>query len=355
MLFIVCWHAVMHGAFGARLVPVVPYSDTLAGEVNLLLLNLLFQLSGVAVDTYVLITGYFLVNARFRWQKVCSVWTQAWFYSALLAGVAALWFPGELSGERLLLSLLPLVPGQDYWFVTAYLGLLVLSPYLAFLATSLGRKEYRNGLLILGMLVLSFSAYLPYGKHYYSPLLLFIFLFFIAGYIRRFRPSFRLWGRECYGTLYLVGCAVLALATTAMEWGMYRQKGDFVFFTPSNRGFSLLLACCLFMWALRFRVRRPWMQQAVRLAPYTFGVYLMHDGVLMRNFLWNKIFVLRNHLGEWWLIPCLLAVVAGVFAACMVVDVVRTRLFRRWPFDVWLFGALTRAGRQVKRLLRDKR
>lgn len=355
MFFIVGWHAVMHGAFGARLVPVVPYADTPMGELNLLLLNLLFYLTGVAVDTYVLITGYFLVNARFRWQKVCSVWTQAWFYSALLVGVAALCFPDELSAERIVLSLLPLVPGQDYWFVTAYLGLLVLSPYLALVATSLGRKEYRNGLLVLGMMVLSFSKYLPYGNHYYSPLLLFIFLFFIAGYIRRFRPSFRLWGKERYGALYLAGCAGLALLTTAAEWGLYRQEGTFVFFTPSNKGFSLPLACCLFLWALRFRVRRLWMRQLVRLAPYTFGVYLMHDGTLMRTFLWDRLFVLRNHLGEWWLVPCLLAVVVGVFAVCAAIDALRAALFRRWPLDVWLFVGLCRVARWGKRLVGGKR
>lgn len=350
MFFIVVWHAVIHGAFGVAMVPETPYADTLTGQFNLLLMNILAYMSGVAVDTYVLITGYFLVSARFRWEKVCRVWTQAWFYSALLAGVAWLFCPERLTADTLVNALLPLVPGQDYWFVTAYIGLLVLSPYLSLLAGQLDRRAYRRGLAVLFVLVVSFCKYLPYGRHYYSPLMLFILLFFLAGYVARFRPMLTFRGQELrYGRLYMAGCLLLALGTTVAEVLVYRRTGHFTLFSPANAGFSLPLASLLFMWALRFRLRHRWQRLLVRLAPFTFGIYLMHDGRLMRTLLWNDWVPLRLYWGCPTLVPRLLAVVVVVFVAGACIDALRALLFRCCPLDEWLMSALRRAAVRLRK------
>ena len=87
----------------------------------------------VAVNCYVLISGYFLINSHsFHWTKVWKLWSTVAFYSLLFYAISV-----DASGHwdlyKTIHYLLP-VRYSIYWFVTAYIGTYLLSPYLARLA-----------------------------------------------------------------------------------------------------------------------------------------------------------------------------------------------------------------------------
>lgn len=84
----------------------------------------------VAANCYVLISGYFLVKAKnFHWSKVGSCGHIRLFMRFslrwLLSYIRAKW---NLAG--IVHSLLP-IRYTMYWFVTAYMGMYILSPYLS--------------------------------------------------------------------------------------------------------------------------------------------------------------------------------------------------------------------------------
>lgn len=108
----------------------------------------------VAVNCYVLISGYFLVKAKnFHWSKVGALWAHTAFY-ALLFTLAAIVYTGKWNLAGIVHSLLP-IRYTMYWFVTAYMGMYILSPYLSRLACHLEKNEYKKFLMILtGLFVL---------------------------------------------------------------------------------------------------------------------------------------------------------------------------------------------------------
>lgn len=97
----------------------------------------------VAVNCYVLISGYFLVTMKnFRWSKVGALWGHTAFYSILFTLIAIL-YTGKWDLVGIVHSALP-IRYSVYWFVTAYMGMYILSPYLSRLACQLEKEEYKK-------------------------------------------------------------------------------------------------------------------------------------------------------------------------------------------------------------------
>ena len=88
----------------------------------------------VAVNVYVLISGYFLSSCTFSFRRVAQVLVQTLFYTVLIPPVLAL--VGVLSWSEVLNpyhiwnSIFPVQSGH-YWFVSAYVVLCLLSPFFS--------------------------------------------------------------------------------------------------------------------------------------------------------------------------------------------------------------------------------
>ena len=116
----------------------------------------------VAVNCYVLISGYFLVKAKaFHWSKVGALWAHTAFY-ALLFTLAAIVYTGKWNLAGIVHSLLP-IRYTMYWFVTAYMGMYILSPYLSRLACHLENKMQIHSTLAVAIPWLGFAYYFSGG------------------------------------------------------------------------------------------------------------------------------------------------------------------------------------------------
>ena len=81
------------------------------------------------------------------------MWAHTAFY-ALLFTLAAIVYTSKWNLAGIVHSLLP-IRYTMYWFVTAYMGMYILSPYLSRLACHLEKNEYKKFLMILtGLFVL---------------------------------------------------------------------------------------------------------------------------------------------------------------------------------------------------------
>ena len=85
----------------------------------------------VAVNCYVLISGYFMCSKSFRLSRVTNIYSQMWFYSiatyVLLVAINGV----DFSKGQLLHSMFPFIYG-NYWFVINYILLLFLFKFFYF-------------------------------------------------------------------------------------------------------------------------------------------------------------------------------------------------------------------------------
>jgi hypothetical protein len=74
----------------------------------------------------------------------------------------------------------------------------------------------------------------------------------------------------------------------------------------------------------------------VVIAPYTFGVYLIHDNNFIRTLLWYKEINIDQYLGSVWLLPMMLGVIVSIFLICALIDFLRSEAFRYFKVDQFI-------------------
>lgn len=96
-------------------------------------------LSWVAVDCFVLLSGWF--GLRLTFKGFVNILFQCLFYAILSIIGASFFMPSVLHFSTIIKIL---YPGAGYWFVAPYLGLMLLSPLLNLFVEKMPRKSLRN-------------------------------------------------------------------------------------------------------------------------------------------------------------------------------------------------------------------
>lgn len=244
----------------------------------------------VAVDCYVLISGYFLVKStNFHWSKVVRLWLQVVFYTILFSFLVY-FYTGHKGSQGIFKMLMP-VYYHVYWFITAYIGMYILSPYLAKFAQSMSQIEYKK-MLIICFFMFSVYAFMqdPFQMKSGYSFAWFIVLFFWGGYLR-------LWGihiTQKKAIALYVGCSILTvlgnklISLSHQYLGLPAKIHGFYGFYQYTSPTVLLAATGLFLFFLQLRVSKELLQKMIlRLSPLAFGVYLIHENPYVRQELWH--------------------------------------------------------------------
>lgn len=300
----------------------------------------------VAANCYVLIAGYFLVKAEWKGKKLLTLVSQILFYSILIPVVCMLLGIGNVrtwSVYEWITAVLPLQM-EHYWFATAYVLLFVLSPVLAAGVRQLSKKQME---IVIGILLIYFCVFKSL-----SPILLatdnygydypwFICLFLIAAYIRLYGSGenglqlgkYRLFtSAKKSGGWYIV--SVFAIFLVSLILGMITARiGKFEYYMNMVYSYNHLLT--LFASVSFFYVFLHWNPKEsrginflCRIAPYTFGVYLIHENVAIRD-LWTGWFGVEKVKDSLLFVPYMVLVIACLFMVCMVIDYIRECIFKK--------------------------
>lgn len=331
MLMVVSLHYYGHGSLiGGQLAD---------GSPNWFLGNLLYPFSLVAVNCFVLLSGYFQCGSRFKLKRVVSTWVQVAVYSVGLYVVVKLLL-GGLSLMELVKSALPVITKQ-YWFVTAYLLMYMVSPFLNCGIAAMGKRlHFMCCCVLLGIFSVAHNLAYIYDFGNIAggyTFLWFCILYIVAAYIRLYvpvEPKHRKWGLLVYGVCALgVGAArfVAHYATTAILGHPMLTS----FFYSYNSILVVPASIGLFMAMRTVKVDGTTGKLIGFFAPLAFGVYLIHDHPAVRPALWS---ILKPYAfaGSVWMVPYGIVCAVGIFLVCCGVEWVRQKLFALLGIQKWL-------------------
>lgn len=110
-----------------------------------------------SVDLFILISGYFLIDrTKVNLNRVLKILVETVFYCFTITVLFYLF--GRTTLYDCLSSLNPMAPTRfNYWFVTKYIGLMLLQPFLSRLAVSLSKVQYKAFLVVFTSVPLKFS------------------------------------------------------------------------------------------------------------------------------------------------------------------------------------------------------
>lgn len=301
---------------------------------------ILESFSIAAVDVYVLISGYFLVETGFRCRRVFSLVLQVMFYTCLLPVVlivTGILPVGEITFYNILQCIFP-TNMLHYWFVSAYVLMFLFTPVLNAAVHGMKKRQLQAAIVILLIMESLSKTVIPvrleldnlgYDAYW------FMVVYLIAAYIRLYGIPFleRREGKGGRAVLCYAGACLGMYLLTMMIRGAYLLTGQFENFIESAYGYNHLLTIGAAV-AL-FYVFKNWRTDAqgrlagliCGIAPCSFGVYLLHEQVNVR-YLWpfwlgadrcDSAFSLLWH----WAAAILTVMVIG-----LAVDYIRGLLFR---------------------------
>ncbi len=142
----------------------------------------------VHVNSFVLLSGYFQSDSKFKIKKALKLLIIMYFYKALivLIGINFGWF--SLTKNEILWQLCP-INFSNYWFLNLYIVLYFLSPFLNKFINCLTKNNMSKLLVVLfvfcSVLTTITNQEIFFNSNGYS-LVQFIFLYFVGAYIRKF-------------------------------------------------------------------------------------------------------------------------------------------------------------------------
>lgn len=290
----------------------------------------------VAVNCYVLLSGYFLVESEWRLGRIVSLLCQILFYSLLIPVVmlgtgAVAW--EDLGVYDWICFFLP-IEAEHYWFATAYLLMYLFAPLLAAGVKKTDRKTLRLIILALLFFLSVEKTIFPvafatdrYGYEYGW----FLFLFLIAAYIRLYGCPFL--EKKRNAVLVYLGMSLLIMAVSAGAGQIAKRTGSAAFTYYMDMPYSYNYLFCLLGAVGFFYAFKNWKMKEGRaanlirrLSPYTFGIYLLHEHSLIR-YQWMKWLGVDNVRGRWMFLPHMIGCVLAVYLVGTLIDYVRAYLF----------------------------
>jgi len=180
----------------------------------------------VGVDIFVLIGGYFMVSSQtLKLAKVIKLWMSMMFYSllGLLIGVSL--FGKALSLKAVGIALIPFLYKQ--WpFASAYLVLMILSPFINMLIVKMDRKQYRLLLIFMLMLWSAIPTFTTFdgGSNYYVWM---VVLYCIGGYVKLYGDDFGKSSRFYLTAAFLMAllslCITIILDLLGFKWEFFAR------------------------------------------------------------------------------------------------------------------------------------
>lgn len=295
MLFIIAHHFYVHGGFSS----ISPTNKALMT---------FFEFGGkFGVAIFVMISGYFLVNSKFKIKKLIKLVLQIWFYSVAIYLILCLCGLTKFTSEDFVWLCFP-ISNKINHFVTKYIIIFLLSPFINKMLHALSQKQHLALVLVsLGMFTL-----FKYSIGIKSDLTIFFILYFIGSYLRLHKIPFK----KTKLNYLLLSLAILVVYAIVILVKNFTKMNTY---TETNLLMILLATLVMFLFE-QFEIK----SKAINfIATTTFGIYLIHDNYFLGKIIWRKIFAGASFGNSPYLFLYGIFAVVTVFICCAIIDLIR--------------------------------
>lgn len=288
----------------------------------------------VSVNCYVLTSGFFYDKNHLKLKKILNIIFETLFYSIIIYFLLLFMNQINFSVKDLLYVFLPTLT-REYWFVTTFLGLYLLSPILNSIIDKLTNKE------LTYMVLIGFLLFVIYYNFFFftdnlnfggaTGIVWFVYLYVVGAYFKKYVRKRKI--KQSVSAFLIV--LLLALLSKAFFIGLYllTNKNIFligapVFDSVYNSIFGFLTSIFFFniFSNLKIEIKSNFVYRVFSLfSSSTLAVYLIHDNNYLRGILWNSINFKFSNVFEYlfliFLIPVLIYIIASV------IDLIRKNVF----------------------------
>ena len=282
--------------------------------------------SKIAVNLFLMIGIWFLVDSDFKASRVFKLYGSLWFYSIFIT-VALIVSGLEVSTQDKIYSFFPYLKNR-MWFVPQYITLILLSPFL--------KKAY-NGMSQASMRLLIIVGFFMIGGvcsvNYFMDTRLcatiwFIYIYFVIAYYKQYvsdkithKYYFLFGGITIY--FILVGGALVCLSHTGTVYNIVVQYiAQYLCDFKSIPNF--ICSFCIFIFFSKLDIGSN--RVINELSKNTLDVYMIHQHPAFYMILWTVVCKTHSWQSSDYFILIYMGTAIALYLACSIVGRLRVRL-----------------------------
>lgn len=275
-----------------------------------------------AVNLYAMISGYVGVNSKFKISRPISIWLELIFYTLTITAIFTTALPQFITDttEVWLNAAFPIMKSQ-YWYMTAYIGMIVIAPVLSKAVNAASIKTLSfvllASLIILCLLPAIFNVSIFGLTGGYSTMWLCV-MYIFGGYFARIRNSIKI-----SKLILLVIYVVMVVGTYALRLVSVSRFTNFTSPTIVIASIALLLIFS----DIKFKENSKVGKAISFVSASALAVYIIHVNPLI----WNNY--IKNFAVSYVKSSALvmgLQIIGSalvIFVACIAIDMVRRLIF----------------------------
>lgn len=287
--------------------------------------RMLFSFGGLGVNIFVLISGYCLIKNEtytVSLTKLMKFYGHVLFYSAVITVPYLILTKNSISLSELATILFP-ISNETWWFASAYFILLILHPFINRFLLSINQKEYQYYLLI----IFTLASLLPFYSYFADVLSWFVCLYSLSAYVKLYGKDHKFIQSRHYLLIATISLVFILVSSYIIDRIPAISSKNIYFY--GKRGIPmLLLSFSIFMY---FLTRRQFHSKWINIIGLsTFGVYLISDHALIRDYLWKNLLGSITNLSSPLFILYSFLFVVSVFICCSFIDIIRHYTLERY-------------------------
>lgn len=250
----------------------------------------------LGVNIFILITGYFQSENLFKKEKLFRIWKDVVIWSIICSIVGCIYqicYSDKISFVLLIKSFFPVFT-REYWFISAYIVLYIISPYINKMIKLCTKKEIENLLFIM------FVFFSLWPSVYSNSLdntggfgiIWFVVLYITGAYIRKFPIHINC--KICFLGLILYEILMISIKYVSTIFLTNYVSGIDVMVNAVmyKYNFPLVYIASIFIFVLvsNFPINIFKNERIIlSLSVITLDIYVIHENPFIREILWNNI------------------------------------------------------------------
>ncbi|MCI9275894.1 MAG: acyltransferase [Clostridia bacterium] len=319
MFFVVMTHCMMHSEVIAKL----GIQDS-----NFVMVQILKSISWMCNTCFILITGYYMVNSKFKIKRIAALWGKTILYTV---GIYITIRVVLHTDHDMFKSIFPITHGQ-YWFITNYIALYFLSPILNMLIKKLNQNQFKY--LITVMTVL-YGLIGPAFGSFVGSLGNMIYIYFVGAYIRKYveiKKEKQYYLLKC--ALFIIVAIFLRMVFNGLSLAIQSEaiKGELTRLLNSLNNFMNIItvtsAVFLFLKFRTIEIKGKTISKIISaVSTSTMAVYIIHEHSTVRVLIWYILVDFGKYAQSIYLAPRIILISAIIFIGCTLIDLIRIAIY----------------------------
>lgn len=292
----------------------------------------------VAVNCFILITGYVYYGKETKYYRLATLWIEVLFYSIIILLLFYFMFPADFGLESIWKNLIPTFYTQGqfsrYWFFTAYVGMFLISPFVNIALKHFDKKQdlaaFLSLFIIFSLLPTILNQDMAFNLNEGYSVLWFVVLYYTGGLLHKYEIFKKIKSNK-WLLIYIV-CSLISwsIIYISESLGLIETGFGLYSFNCYLSPLYFIGGIALFCVFKNIKITKSFSISMIKFfAPVCFGVYLIHDNMIVDKYVLAKKFAFLANMDPISMIIGIILVGVGIFVSCSLIDWIRELLFRK--------------------------